>query len=74
MRFVLNYHVSFPGLGIENLVVNREAFVFNLFGRQLTVFWYGLIFTLAMILCIVIAMMRAKNYGFTRDDILDYFL
>jgi phosphatidylglycerol:prolipoprotein diacylglycerol transferase len=38
------------------------------------VFWYGLIFTLAMILCIVIAMMRAKNYGFTRDDILDYFL
>lgn len=74
MRFVLNYHVSLPGLGIENLVVNREAFVFNLFGRQLTVFWYGLIFTLAMILCIVIAMMRAKNYGFTRDDILDYFL
>lgn len=74
MRFVLNYHVSFPGLGIENLVVNREAFVFNLFGRELTVFWYGLIFTLAMILCIVIAMMRAKNYGFTRDDILDYFL
>ncbi|NLB51093.1 MAG: prolipoprotein diacylglyceryl transferase [Clostridiaceae bacterium] len=74
MRFVLNYHVSFPGLGIENLVVNREAFVFNLFGRELTVFWYGLIFTLAMILCIVIAMMRAKNFGFTRDDILDYFL
>ncbi|MFA7455219.1 MAG: prolipoprotein diacylglyceryl transferase [Desulfobulbaceae bacterium] len=74
MLYVLNYHVSFPGLGIESLVVNREAFSFNLFGRQLTVFWYGLIFTLAMVLCIVIAMIRAKKHNFSRDDILDYFL
>lgn len=74
MLYVLNYHVSFPGLGIENLVINREAFSFNLFGHQLTVFWYGLIFTLAMVLCIVIAMIRAKRYDFSQDDILDYFL
>lgn len=70
----LSYHVSFPGLGIENLAVNREAFTFSLFGHQLTVFWYGLIFTIAMVTCIVIAMLRAKKYGFSRDDILDYFL
>lgn len=74
MLFRLSYHVSFPGLGIENLVVNRQAFTFNLFGHQMTVFWYGLIFTIAMVVCIVMAMLRAKKFDFSRDDILDYFL
>ncbi len=70
----LNYSVSFPGLGIEGLNINRVAFEISLFGRDLTVYWYGLIFTLAMLLCIAIAMWRAPRYDFTKDDILDYFL
>ena len=70
----LNYLVSFPGLGIENLSIERVAFEFNLFGRPLTVYWYGLIFTFAMLLCIAVAMMRASRYDFTKDDVLDYFL
>lgn len=74
MRCLLQYQVSFPGLGIENLTVNREAFSFNLFGRQLTVFWYGLIFTIAIVVCIAIALIRAGKYGFSTDDIPDYFL
>ncbi|NLA71753.1 MAG: prolipoprotein diacylglyceryl transferase [Clostridiaceae bacterium] len=74
MHFVCNYHVSFPGLGIENISISRIAFEFNLFGHQMTVYWYGLIFTIAMVLCIVLAMTHAKKYDFTGDDILDYFL
>ncbi len=74
MTSILSYLVSFPGLGIKDLEVNREAFTFHLFGRPLTVYWYGLIFTIAMLLCIALAMIRAKRYHFSRDDILDYFL
>ena len=74
MPYLMNYHVSFPGLGIENLEISREVFNLNLFGRPITVYWYGLLFTLAMVLCIVIAMVRARKFKFSRDDILDYFL
>lgn len=70
----MKYNVSFPGLGIENLRIGREAFQISLFGNDLTVYWYGLTFTLGMVLCIVLAMTRAKKYDFTKDDVLDYFL
>ena len=74
MLVLMNYHVSFPRLGIHDLSINRIAFQFSLFGRQFTVFWYGLIFALAMVLCIVLAMRHAKRYQLTGDDILDTFL
>ena len=74
MHTVLSYNVSFPGLGIEALSISRVAFELSLFGRQLTVYWYGLTFTVAMVLCIFIAMGRARKYDFSKDDILDYFL
>ena len=74
MTALLTFHVSFPGLGIHDLAIDRAAFHLSLFGRDLTVYWYGLTFTLAMVLCIVIALYRAEKYDFTRDDILDYFL
>lgn len=74
MTALLTYHVSFPGLGIQDLAIDRVAFEFSLFGRDLTVYWYGLTFTLAMVVCIAVALYRAPKYDFTRDDILDYFL
>ena len=74
MTALLTYHVSFPGLGIQDLAIDRVAFELSLFGRELTVYWYGLTFTLAMVLCIIVALYRAPKYDFTRDDILDYFL
>lgn len=74
MTALLTYHVSFPGLGIQDLAIDRVAFELSLFGRDLTVYWYGLTFTLAMALCIIVALYRAPKYDFTRDDILDYFL
>lgn len=74
MASLMSYNVSFPGLGIEGLAIHRAAFQISLFGRELTVYWYGLTFTLAMILCMAIALYRANQYDFTKDDILDYFL
>lgn len=74
MQAILNYTVSFPGLGINDLSISRIAFQFNLFGRQVTVFWYGLLFAAAMVLCIVLAMRHAKHHNFKSDDILDFFL
>ena len=71
---ILNFTVSFPGLGINDLSISRVAFQFNLFGRQVTVFWYGLLFAIAMVLCIVLAMRHAKHHNFDSNDILDFFL
>jgi phosphatidylglycerol:prolipoprotein diacylglycerol transferase len=71
---ILNFTVSFPGLGINDLSISRVAFQFNLFGRQVTVFWYGLLFAIAMVLCIALAMRHAKYHNFDSNDILDFFL
>lgn len=74
MQAIMNFNVSFPGLGIHDLSINRIAFQFNLFGRQMTVYWYGMIFAIAMVLCIVLAMWHAKRYGLKSDDVLDTYL
>ena len=66
------YNVSFPGLGINDLKVSREAF--TIFG--FTVYNYGLIISLATILCIVLAMLYAKKKStrINQDDLLDMVL
>jgi phosphatidylglycerol:prolipoprotein diacylglycerol transferase len=66
------YNVSFPGLGINDLKVSREAF--TIFG--FTVYNYGLIISLATILCIVLAMRYAKKKSdrINQDDLLDVVL
>ncbi len=74
MHAILNYNVSFPGLGIHDLSISRIAFQFNLFGRNVVVYWYGLIFAVAMVLCIVLAMRQAKHHNLLSDDIIDLFL
>ncbi len=74
MRAILNYTVSFPGLGIHDLSISRVAFQFNLFGRHVIVYWYGLLFAIAMVLCISLAMRHAKHHRLKSDDILDLFL
>lgn len=74
MHAILNYNVSFPGLGIYDLPVSRIAFQFNLFGRHVVVYWYGMLFAVAMVLCIVLAMRQAKHHNLLSDDIIDLFL
>ena len=68
------YQVSFPGLGIHDLSVSRIAFDFNLFGRHITIYWYGLLFAVALLLCMVLAVQQAKAHRLKGDDILDFFL
>ncbi|HHW93608.1 MAG TPA: prolipoprotein diacylglyceryl transferase [Clostridiaceae bacterium] len=74
MHAILNYNVSFPGLGIHDLSISRIAFQFNLFGRQVVVYWYGLLFAIAMVLCLVLAARHAKYHHLASDDIVDLFL
>lgn len=65
-----DFLVNFPGLGINDLPVNRIAF--TLFGWP--VYWYGLLIACAIILCMLLAMKQAPRYGLTADDIMDTFI
>lgn len=68
------FHVSFPGLGINNLEINRVAFSLDLFGKKMDIYWYGIIIAAAFLLCMLISLRAAKEYHFVQDDILDSFL
>lgn len=69
-----DYLVDFPGLGIFDLPINRSVISFELFGRQISIYWYGVIIALAFLLCIFLSMRQAKQFGMTSDQIADYFL
>ena len=59
--------VAFPGLGIENFKLNPVAF--EIFGLEVR--WYGLCIVTGMILAFLYANYRAKQEGFTLDDLMD---
>ncbi len=61
------FHVSFPGLGIDNLTINREAF--SLFG--VGVYWYGILISLAVIASLLLAYRSAEKFGVKPDYVLD---
>ena len=64
--------VSFPGLGIEEMELNK--IVFTLFGK-LEVRWYGLIITLGIICAVAYVIFRGKkNEHVVMDDIVDIAL
>lgn len=65
-----NFLVDFPGLGINDLPVNRE--IFSVFGQS--IYWYGLLIALAIIVCLLLASRRAKDFGLKSDDIIDTFI
>lgn len=62
--------VSFPGLGLNNLHIDRVAFMLGSF----SVYWYGICIIAAFALCIGLAMYHSKKYGFTPDDVIDVSL
>ncbi len=68
------YHVSFKGLGIENLPVNPVAFNLDLFGVNIEVKWYGIIITFAFFLTMLISMRQCKRFGISKDHLLDTYL
>ena len=65
-----DFLVSFPGLGIKDLPVNREAF--SIFGQS--IYWYGLLIAGAIILCLLLSAKSATKHGLVSDDILDTFI
>ncbi len=66
----MNYIVSFPGLGIENLDISPIAF--NIFGFP--VYWYGLLIATAVLLGMTLALRQCKQFDLLQDDVLDSLL
>lgn len=64
------FTVSFPGLGIENITIDRVAF--TLFG--IPVYWYGILAAVAVLLGLVLSMRSAKKFGVKPDDIADLMI
>lgn len=62
--------ISFPGLGIGDILLNRTAF--TLFG--LPIYWYGVIIALGFLLGIAYIMRRCPEFGLDSDRALDVLL
>ena len=63
----MDYIVSFPGLGIHELHIQREAV--QVFG--LSIYWYGIVIALGVLLGMYLALRHSRRYGFCQDDVLD---
>ena len=62
--------ITFPGLGIE--IDPSQGFTIP--GTQFEIKWYGVIIAVGMLLAVLYAMRRAKDFGLTGDDILNMLL
>ncbi len=62
--------ISFPGLGIGEMAINRVALSLG----PVTVYWYGLIICLGLILGICYLYYRMRSYGMTSDNLTDIAL
>ena len=63
-----SYHlISFPGLGIQNLKINRVAFKIG----SLTVYWYGIVITLGIVAAVSYAWFMFKKRELKNDDLID---
>lgn len=69
-----SFQVSFPGLGIFDLTIDRIAFSVHLFGYDIAIYWYGILIALAFISGLVLALRQARQFNLTEDDVLDVFL
>ena len=60
--------VSFPGLGIKDLPIDRVAFTIGSF----PIYWYSICIITAFIACVGMAMLQAKKHSMTSEDVIDY--
>jgi phosphatidylglycerol:prolipoprotein diacylglycerol transferase len=63
------FNVKFPKLGLE-FKINRVAF--SLFG--LDIYWYGIIITAGMILCLLTALKLGKKHDINEDKFIDVIM
>ena len=66
--------ISFPGLGIDEFVLNREAISFTIGKLPITIMWYGIIVCLGIFAGFFYFAFRAKQQNIVFDDILDITL
>lgn len=59
--------VSFPGLGVEPQMINKEAFKIG----SLSVYWYGIIFTVGMILGVTYTCFLSRREKIEADNLID---
>lgn len=62
--------ISFPGLGIDEIVLNRAAF--TVFGFP--IYWYGVIIATGFLLAIAYILRRCPEFGIDSDRALDVLL
>lgn len=59
--------IAFPGLGIEEFELNRAAFTIPI-GDGITVYWYGIIIALGIVLAFTYFLWRATKFEHVRED------
>ncbi len=62
--------VSFPGIGIRELTINRIAFSIG----DIHIYWYGIIIALAFLAGILYILKRVREFGLDSDRALDVIL
>ena len=66
--------ISFPGLGIDEFVLDGTAISFQIGDKPITIMWYGIIICLAIFTAFSYFVYRAKQQGLIFDDMLDIAL
>lgn len=61
------FNVSFPGLGIYDLTINRTAFSIGSF----RVYWYGILIAIGLLLAVLYAYFSADRFGVDRNKLID---
>lgn len=60
--------IGFPGLGIDTFSMNKVAFSVTLFGKEITVAWYGVILTVAIVLACLYCWRKLTKAGLIDSD------
>ena len=66
--------ISFPGLGIDEFLMNGTAFSFQIGDTPFTIMWYGIIICIAIFTAFSYFAFRAKQQKLIFDDVLDIAL
>lgn len=69
------FTVSFPGLGINDLKIERVALHFEIFGKDLDIYWYGIIAATAFLIALLLSLQDSETHPkLDQEDVLDAFI
>lgn len=69
-----DFLVSFPKLNIIDLAVNRVAFEFNLFGRSISIYWYGILIAAGFLIAMILSLKQAKSFDLNPDHVSEMYM